>query len=677
MNNLIAEIRAEHRAQWEAGNRVPIEVFIAGHSEIQIDADFMIDLIYGELLLREELGETISWEEYFQRFPLYMDELRRQQLIDQMMQGFSPSTGQSTVPEPPTNRTNQDTVELDLTGPPTFPKVRGYEIHGVLGEGSHGIVYLAQQLSLGKQVALKMLRDEAAYRLEYRDLLQRDAKVLAALDHPNIVRVIDFGISDGRPFYSMDYVKGYSLEKRLQAGPLIAREAAQLVKTLAHALHAVHQKGIVHRDLKPANILLAEDGTPRVADFGLAKRLDAESLNGGGQLIGNITHMAPEQTTGNTRDVGPAADTWALGVMLYELIAGRLPFRGKNWVATIERIRKGEPEPLQADGVDTVLRAICMKCLSKSPSQRFESAAELADDLDRWLQRKPTRTVPPSWLARHRFVAISAALSLFAAITTLVVIYERNPVRAAESIERQLAAGKEVTLIGDNGSPRWYEWATMDESQQVHLKDGFFRVETWGVALLDLVRDPQSSRYSFSTWIRHDEAKGKEGMVGIYFARKKRLRSDGPEDIMYTLKLNGLHDERLGNRNANGNSVGLSFEHQFDSIRGGNRCSAGRRVDLPVSIADKGLWRKLLINVSPEQIQFTIWRDSQLWSDSQSTTVSLKELDDARGTVQDVLGFLSKSEPESITENSFRAAIGLYVYKGAASFRNTVISSLP
>src|SRR5262249_39539350 len=148
------------------------------------------------------------------------------------------------------------------------------EIKDVLGTGSHAVVYLARQLSLGKLVALKMLRDPDLAQPEARKLLRRDAEVLAKLEHPNIVRVIDFVEFGGRWFYSMEYVKGRSLEARLKTGPMPHREAAQLVETMARALHAVHAKGIVHRDLKPANILLDENGTPKVADFGLAKRLD-------------------------------------------------------------------------------------------------------------------------------------------------------------------------------------------------------------------------------------------------------------------------------------------------------------------------------------------------------------------------------------------------------------------
>jgi serine/threonine-protein kinase len=677
MNKLVADIRAEQRAQWEAGNHVLIETLIDRHPEIQSEANSIIDLIYSEVLLREELGETISWEEYYQRFPVYADGLRRQQSIHQLMENFSSSTVQSTVLEPPSSRDNLDTVEIEVPAPPRFPKVKGYEIQAVLGEGSHGTVFLALQLSLGKQVALKMLREDAVYRLEYHNLLQRDAKVLAALDHSNIVRVIDFGHCDGRPFYSMDYVKGGSLDKRLQSGPLAARDAAQLIKTLAGALHAAHQKGIVHRDLKPANILLAEDGTPKVADFGLAKRLGGESLDGGGQLIGNVAHMAPEQAAGNPDDVGPAADIWALGVILYESIAGHLPFRGKKWLDTLERIRNSEPEPLQVDGVDKVLRAICMKCLEKSPSRRFGSAAELADDLDRWLQRKPTRTAPPGWIARHRLVATVAALALIAGVAALVVMYETNPLREAETIERQLAAGKEVTLIGESGPPRWYQWATTDESQKVSMNNGVFTVKSWGIGMLDVVRDPQSTSYSFSTWIRHDEAFVQESRVGVYFARKKRSRSDGIENIAYTLKFDDRFDERLLYPKVAGNYVGLWYEHAFEPIHDGQKHTVGGSLYLPFSQAEIGTWRKLLVDVSPKQIRFTFWRDSQIWADSQSISVSLEEVERARDSQRKELADIGLLEPETLPDNSFRASLGLYVYRGTASFCNTVVTSNP
>src|SRR5262249_9817247 len=174
-------------------------------------------------------------------------------------------------------------------------------------------------------------------------------------------RVIDFVEFGGRSFYSMEYVKGRSLEARLKTGPMPHREAAQLVETMARALHAVHAKGIVHRDLKPANILLDENGTPKVADFGLAKRLDGDaSLAASGQLVGNIAHMAPEQAGGNTSGVGPHADIWALGVIFYELLSRRLPFTGKTFLETIEQICKGEPASLHSFGVNRDLETICL-----------------------------------------------------------------------------------------------------------------------------------------------------------------------------------------------------------------------------------------------------------------------------------------------------------------------------
>src|SRR5262249_42454831 len=237
--------------------------------------------------------------------------------------------------------------------------------------------------------------------------------------------------------------------------------------------------------------------------------------------------------------------------------------------------------------------------------------------------------------------------------------------------------GKEVTLIDDSGLPRWYEWATTGESQMVFMNNEVFAVKSWGVGMLDVVRDPQSASYSFSTWIRHDEGFVQESKVGIYFARKKRMGSDGIENIAYTLKFNGRLDERLLRPKLVGNYVGLWYEHAFEPIHEGQMCTVGRSLYLPLTDADKGMWRKLLVDVSPKQIRFTLWRDSQIWADSQSISVTLEEVESARDSLHKELADIGLLEPETLPDNSFRASLGFYVYRGTASFCNTVVTSHP
>jgi serine/threonine-protein kinase len=665
MHNLVAEIRAEQRAEWQAGRRVSVEKYLDRHPALWNDDEAVLDVICSEILLTEEMGEPVDLDGYLQRFPKYAEELRRQRAFDEMVPILAAS--QATVPEHRPAGVGQETVKFESPERSSYPAVPGYEIQRVLGEGSHGIVYLARQLSLAKLVALKMLRGGDLARPEERKLLRRDAEVLAKLEHPNIVRIIDFGESGGRSFYSMEYVKGRSLEDRLKAGPLPARDAAQLVETLARALHAVHQQHIVHRDLKPANILLDENGTPKVADFGLAKRLGGDaSLAASGQLVGNIAHMAPEQTEGKAGGVGPAADVWALGVILYEALSGRQPFEGASLLETIDHIRRRKPDSLQKHGVDRVLEAICVKCLEKGAPSRFASAEDLADELRRWLQRKPTRTRPPGWLVRHPLV-VAAAFVLVVAVAAPVVVYETNPRRAAEAIDRKLATGEEVALIGPIGPPKWHEFATIDPSQETHLQDGTFSVKSWGLTLVDLVRNMQSSEYSISTWVRHDEGLGVAGEVGIYFARSRRPQSNGIEHLLYTVKLNGLNDARKSNAGSAGNPVQLRIERQFEPYRIGNMCTAGLPAYLPIESTDQEVWRKLLVKVMSDRIQVTVWRDAQLWNESESTTVLLRDLTNAMETVHNI------DVPETVPPISFHGALGLYVFKGSASFKNTIV----
>jgi hypothetical protein len=254
-----------------------------------------------------------------------------------------------------------------------------------------GVVYKATQLSLGRTVALKMVlagahageQDVARFRVE--------AEAVARLQHPNIVQVFEVGQADGRPFFSLEFCPGGSLADRLGGAPLPPAEAARLVETLARAMHAAHQRGVVHRDLKPANVLLGADGAPKVTDFGLAKRLDDTSgRTQTGSILGTPSYMAPEQASGR-KDIGPAADIYALGAILYELLTGRPPFRAATPLDTVLQVVADEPAPPRqlSSVVPRDLEAVCLKCLNKDPPRRYANAAALAADLGRFLEGEP------------------------------------------------------------------------------------------------------------------------------------------------------------------------------------------------------------------------------------------------------------------------------------------------
>jgi hypothetical protein len=216
-----------------------------------------------------------------------------------------------------------------------------------------------------------------------------EAEAVAQLAHPNIVQIYDIGEQDGCPFLAMEHVGGGSLAQQLDGTPVPARQAASLVMSLARAVHHAHERGIVHRDLKPANVLLLADGTPKIADFGLAKRADSEYAHTlTGAILGSPSYMSPEQAAGATDKIGPATDVYALGVILYELLTGRPPFRGTSLLDTIEQVREHAPPPPRSLQPKTPrdLETICLKCLEKQPSRRYQSAADLADDLQAYLR---------------------------------------------------------------------------------------------------------------------------------------------------------------------------------------------------------------------------------------------------------------------------------------------------
>ena len=310
------------------------------------------------------------------------------------------------------------------------PVLSCYEVQEELGRGGMGVVYRAWDCRLNRPVALKMLLAGAYARAEDRERFRREAEAEAGLRHPNIVQVYDVGELDGRPYFTMEFVEGGSLAQRLATAPLTAGQAAGLVATLAAAVQVAHDRGILHRDLKPANVLLTHDGTPKITDFGLARRLeDAPGLTHSGATLGTPSYMAPEQTRGGTQAVGTAADVYALGAILYEALTGRPPFRADTAAETMKQVAEQEPPPPSRSGarVPRDLEVICLKCLKKEPHRRYASAAALAEDLRRFGRGEPITARPTGplersarWLKRRRiqvgllFLGSLLGLGLFA-----------------------------------------------------------------------------------------------------------------------------------------------------------------------------------------------------------------------------------------------------------------------
>ncbi|HZY86420.1 MAG TPA: tetratricopeptide repeat protein, partial [Gemmataceae bacterium] len=303
-----------------------------------------------------------------------------------------------------------------------LPRIRGYEVQGVLGHGGMGVVYKAWHPRLNRVVALKMLLAGPYARPEELERFLREAEAVAGLCHANIVQLHDLGELDGRPYFTMEYVEGGSLTQKQSGMPQPAAQAAALLATLAEAIHVAHQKGIVHRDLTPTNILLTADGTPKITDFGLARLADSGAgLTITGVPVGTPSYMAPEQCQGQWHSIGPATDVYALGAIFYELLTGRPPFRAETAAETLRQVVSQDPVPpsrLNA-AVPRDPETICLKCLEKDPQRRYANAAALAEDLHRFLRGEPTLARPVGhlgrglrWVRRHPTGAALVATAL-------------------------------------------------------------------------------------------------------------------------------------------------------------------------------------------------------------------------------------------------------------------------
>jgi len=302
------------------------------------------------------------------------------------------------------------------------PHVPGYDVLGVLGEGGMGVVYKARQQALGRVVALKMIRPEVEGDTELLARFQGEAAAVARLDHPNIVRVYEVGRSDGRPYLALEYIDGPTLETWIDGRPHDPATVAAMGDQLAQALDHAHRQGVVHRDLKPANVLLDGRLRPHVTDFGIARCLEVAPaiFTRHDEVLGTPAYMSPEQA--GQRPVGPASDVYGLGVILYEMLTGRPPFVAPTGLETLKLVENAEPVPIRRlqPAVPRDLETVVLKCLRKEPAHRYASAADLADDLGRFLRGEPIAARPVSaidrlrrWCRRNQLLTgLTAALGL-------------------------------------------------------------------------------------------------------------------------------------------------------------------------------------------------------------------------------------------------------------------------
>jgi WD40 repeat protein len=281
-------------------------------------------------------------------------------------------------------------------------RIAGYEVLGRLGKGGMGIVYKAHQTALRRTVALKMILHADHAGEDERRRFQAEAEAVAQLQHPNIIQVHEVGEHGGLPYFSLEFCAGGSLADKLDGTPWEAQPAAALVRTLAAAMEVAHRAGLIHRDLKPGNVLLTADGTPKVTDFGLVKRLDVPGHTHTGAVVGTPSYMAPEQAGGGRGAVGAAADVYALGAILYELLTGRPPFKAATPLDTVLQVLSEEAVAVRRlqPKVPRDLETICHKCLEKEPSKRYASAAALAADLERFAAGAAVQARPVGALGR-------------------------------------------------------------------------------------------------------------------------------------------------------------------------------------------------------------------------------------------------------------------------------------
>jgi serine/threonine protein kinase len=618
-----------------------------------------------------------------------------------------PTDGRPTETRGPTSRESEETTTLPAAGAAPdarpLPVIPGYRVVGRLGEGGMGEVYEVIDEKVAVRLALKMIRPDRV-GAEFLARFRQEIRAMMLLNHPNIARIYGHGEVDGCPFFTMKFFAGGALASRQDEFRADARKAVALTAKVADAVAYLHGQGKIHRDLKLSNILLDEAGEPHLSDFGLVKEYgepppltelpehastapdpsDAETKPGGdgrsdrdaltrtGNLMGTYAYMSPEQTRGARGRVGLHSDVWALGVILYELLAGRKPFVAADTGELVRRINEETPSaPTGAGGEpDAELDAIVLKCLAKNAADRYASVGELAGALRGWLTKQEAAPSPPKkrprivWLAGA--VLICLAL-LGAAVALRLAQKPADPDHALRAAQERLAAGREVEWIGPSGMPLWYRIRAGEEAAFTRLVwDDTFTVDSHALALVEICPDPRCDRYQFEAEVRQNNTdQPLLARVGLYFLHRTHGADQRGHTFAHWFFTEELAPEawQEGKEPAAGMRAGRAqLLWTFVRAQPGvpyapQTATDGRSVEftLPQN-ADFG-WRKLRADVGPEGVTVRF--------DGRTLTYDRRRLVPFASGAEMPEGGPALLDP--------RGGLGFYVNVSSASFRRVVV----